>query len=76
MKTIKTRSPMGGTGTATNLALLDKNISARATELVGALSAEQAYSAGTAVVSLLKGGMATERALSSTLTVAEFVKRG
>jgi hypothetical protein len=44
--------------------------------LVGTLSAEQAYSVGTAVGSLLKDGMPIERALRSTLTVAEFVKRG
>jgi hypothetical protein len=44
--------------------------------LVGALSAEQAYLVGTAVGSLLKGGMATERALSSTLMVAEFGRPG
>ena len=48
----------------------------RATELVGTLSAEQAYSVGNAVGGLLKDGMPIERALSSTLTVAEFVTRG
>jgi hypothetical protein len=44
--------------------------------LVGTLSAEQAYSVGNAVGGLLKDGMPIERALSSTLTVAEFVRRG
>jgi hypothetical protein len=44
--------------------------------LVGTLSAEQACSVGNAVGGLLKDGMPVERALSSTLTVAEFVRRG
>jgi hypothetical protein len=48
----------------------------RATELVGTLSAEQACSVGNAVGGLLKDGMPVERAPSSTLTVAEFVRRG
>jgi hypothetical protein len=43
-----------------------------ATELVSTLSAEQAHSVG----SLLKDGMPTAHALSSTVTVAEFIKRG
>jgi hypothetical protein len=75
MKSIKTRLPKGGTEPATRSALRE-NISARATEAVGALSAEQAYAVGTAVGSLLKDGMPIERPLSSTLTVAEFVRRG
>ena len=49
---------------------------ARATELIGALSAEQAYSVGAAVGSLLKGGMPTREAINSTAMIAEFVKRG
>jgi len=67
---------MGGTGNATHSALLGRGISDRATALVGALSAKQAYSVGTAVGGLLKDGMPIDRALSSTVTVAEFVKRG
>ena len=42
----------------------------------GTHSTEQAYSIGIAVGGLLKDGMPIERALSSTVTVAEFVKRG
>jgi hypothetical protein len=48
----------------------------RATESIDALSAEQAYSVGIIVGGLLKDGLPIERALSSTLTLAEFVKRG
>jgi hypothetical protein len=54
---------------------LSEQDSNRATELVGTLSAEQAYSIGIAVGGLLKDGMPREPALSSTLTVAEFVRR-
>lgn len=45
-------------------------------QLINALSAEQAYSVGILVGGLLKEGMSIERALSSTLMLAEFVKRG
>ena len=48
----------------------------RATESINALSAEQPYSVGIIVGGLLKDGLPIERALSSTLTLAEFVKRG
>ena len=53
-----------------------RNLSNRATELVGTPSAEQAYSVGEAVGSLLREGMPTGQALSSTVTVAEFVRCG
>jgi hypothetical protein len=61
---------MGGAGTATISALSEQD-SHRATELFGTLTAEHS-----AVGGLLKDGMPVERALSSTLTVAEFVRRG
>jgi hypothetical protein len=54
-----------------------RNTSDRSTELVSTLSAEQAYSVGGAAVgSLLRDGMPTTQALSSTATIAEFIKRG
>ena len=61
--------------TEAHSALSEQDISNRATELVGTLSAEEACSIGFAVGGLLKDGMPIKRALSSTLTVAEFVRR-
>jgi hypothetical protein len=52
--------PPGGQCASCNrgpLSLSEQDISNRATELVGTLSAEQAYSVGTTVGSLLKDGM-------------------
>ncbi len=51
-------------------------LSNRATELVASLPAEQAYQVGAAVGSLLKDCMPTGSALASTVTVAEFIRRG
>src|ERR1700722_13658191 len=76
MKTIKIGPPMGDAVNAPHSALLENNLSDRATELVDTLSAEQAYSVGAAVGSLLKDRVSIEPALSLTVTVAEFVKRG
>jgi len=51
-------------------------LSNRATEPVATLPAEQAHEVGTVVGSLLKDGMQTSSALISTITVAEFIRRG
>jgi len=50
--------------------------SVNVTKAVSALSAEQAYDAGNAVVCLMKKGLPTEQAINSTVTIAEFIRRG
>ena len=50
--------------------------SKRATKAVTELSAEQAYTVGAAVGSLLQQGMPVDDATPATVSVAAFIKKG
>jgi hypothetical protein len=51
-------------------------MSEQQTKTISDLSAEQAYSVGTAVGSLLQRGMPIDNAAAASRTVAEFIRKG
>jgi hypothetical protein len=56
--------------------MTEEETAKQATKVVGELSAEQAYTVGGAVGSLLPQGMPTDEAHDATITIAAFIKKG